>query len=258
MSTAVRRSPLVLMYHGVGRRTAAADPYNLFVPAEAFRGQMVSLLRRGWRPLDLDGFLAGPRSPRSFLVTFDDGYTSVRDDALPVLSELGVPAVLFVCPGLLGERSGWMSETPDERLLDADGLNAVARAGVEIGGHGWDHAAMTGLDATALHEHTEQVAAALAETTGVRPRAFAYPYGSHDVPARTAVAGAGYAVGFATHDGGGPMAVPRVDVNALDTARSFRIKTWAGYPAVRRTLGTVPGIRSRIHRWVGVAPQGPR
>lgn len=249
------RFPLVLMYHGIGRRSAAADPHNLFVPAEVLHVQLRSLLRRGWRPLDLDGYLAGPAPRRSFLVTFDDGYTSVRDDAAPVLRALGVPAVLFVCPGLLGGRSSWMPETPDERLLDAAGLRSVVRDGIEVGGHGWDHADMTGRDAASLRRHTDDVAEALADATGVRPRAFAYPFGAHDADARIAVAGAGYAVAFATHAGDPPMAVPRVDLNALDTSRSFRIKTWAGYAVARRALGRVPGARSRVHRWVGLAPR---
>ena len=93
--------PLVLMYHGIGERPAAADPYNLFVPAADLAAHLTSLLDRGWRPLRLSEFLAGGLGPRRFLVTFDDGYRSVHDLAMPMLAELGVPATVFVCAGLL-------------------------------------------------------------------------------------------------------------------------------------------------------------
>src|SRR5688500_17357750 len=104
--------PLVLMYHGFGDRSRDEDPQNLFVTADSFEAQLRSLLRRGRRPLSHDGFVDGldrghwPR--RSFLVTIDDGYVSTLEVAAPILARLGVPAVLFCLPGLLGGCSQWM------------------------------------------------------------------------------------------------------------------------------------------------------
>ena len=55
---------MVLMYHGIGQRAAAADPYNLFVPAADLAVHLTFLLERGWRPLRLAEYLAGEAPDR--------------------------------------------------------------------------------------------------------------------------------------------------------------------------------------------------
>jgi peptidoglycan/xylan/chitin deacetylase (PgdA/CDA1 family) len=247
-----RRRPLVLMYHGVGRRPPGADPHNLFVCPAALRTQLCWLLDRGWRPLRLADYLAQPRTAgRRFLLTFDDGYRSVHDLALPVLAELGVPATVFLCAGLLGGVSDWMPDLPAEPLVTREQALALRAAGLDIGLHGMDHTMLAGLPDAELHRQTVGAADRLRAELGERPDAFAYPGGLHDRRARAAVAAAGMRVAFATHCGAGPFAVPRVDVNATDTGRTFNLKTRRGYRQLRRLTGTVPGLRPTLHALLG-------
>lgn len=241
------REPLVLMYHGVGWRPAAADPFNLFVSPEAFQTQLEWLAEAGWRPIDLTEYLSGDAPPRSFLVTFDDGYADVLTYAAPILKEMGVPAVLFAVPDLLGGTSCWEPLMPSERLMTADELRRLPDYGIEVGAHGLDHTSMAGLDPDALRRHTENCGWLLAETTGTVPRAFAYPYGHHDAAAREAVLRAGYRAGFAVYEGGGSAAIPRVDVNARDTEFTFKMKTLRSFPIARRMLGRAPVVRAGVH-----------
>lgn len=248
--------PVVLMYHGIGSRPAGADPHNLFVPAPALEAQLRTQLRRGRRPLRVADYLAGHGDGRHFLVTFDDGFRSVHDEALPVLRRLGVPATVFVLPGRLGGVSGWMPEMPDEPLLTATQVLALQAAGIDIGLHGLDHTALTGLPADRLREQVGSAADLLTGLTGERPRAFAYPYGEHDGQARAAVAEAGFEVAFATHCGGGRLAVPRVDVNATDTPVTFRVKTASAYPRLRRLGGALPGLRPAVRTLLGATRPG--
>jgi peptidoglycan/xylan/chitin deacetylase (PgdA/CDA1 family) len=248
-----RSRPLVLMYHGVGERPAAADPYNLFVPAGRLAGHLTSLLWRGWRPLRLAEYLAGAAGARRFLVTFDDGYRSVHDDALPLLAELGVPATVFVCAGLLGGTSTWMPEMPDEPLVTAEHVQALHAGGFDIGLHGLDHTLLPRLSAEQLHRQTWGAADRLAQVTGEWPRAFAYPGGVHDAAARSAVSAAGMRAAFATHSDVGPLGLSRVDVNSTDTRLTFRVKTARGYRPLRRAAGTLPGLRPALHALLGNA-----
>ena len=243
--------PLVLMYHGVGQRSPATDPYNLFVPPEVLHEQLSTLLRRGWRPLRLADYIAGQGDRRSFLVTFDDGYRSVYQTAVPMLAELGVPATVFVLPGLLGGTSEWMPEMSAEPLMTAEEVLATRASGFELGLHGMDHTALAGLPPQELRRQVCTAAQALAELTGQWPQAFAYPYGDHDANARIAVAAAGLTIGFATHDPNGPLAVPRVDVNSTDSGATFRVKTLRAYPRLRRISGTVPGLRPMVRAVLG-------
>jgi len=253
----VGAKPLVLMYHGVGRRGAQQDPYNLFVSPDELRGHLGYLLGRGWQPLTMDEYLFGAGGPRRFLVTFDDGYLSVHDVALPLLNELRVPATVFVCSGLLGGWSHWMPDLAPEPLISAEQVLALRDGGFDIGLHGWDHTLLPGLPADQLHRQIWLAAQRLAGVTGQWPLAFAYPSGAHDAASRAAVAAAGMRVAFATHCGAGPFAVARVDVNSTDTSRSFRLKTVRGYPVLRRAVGALPGLRPALHAMIGVARREP-
>lgn len=249
--------PLVLMYHGFGRRPASADPQNLFVPADALERQLTSLLRRGFRPLDEAAFLVGLERgqwpARSFLVTIDDGYVSTLDIAAPLLSRLHVPAVLFALAGMLGGTSEWMPEMPPEPLLDRTGLRELRSAGISVGVHGLDHTSLSGRDAVELRRQTAEARACLADVVGYAPTVFAYPFGDHDAPARQAVAAAGFAAAFAIYDRHGQHALPRVDVNAIDTDRTFRLKTSRVFPPAKALLDRAPGLRRLAHTAVGRA-----
>ncbi|WP_328875201.1 polysaccharide deacetylase family protein [Streptomyces sp. NBC_00287] len=244
---------LVLMYHAIGSRSTQRDPHNLFVPPGRLRRQLGMLLERGWTPLTLDAYLRGDAPRRSVLLTFDDGYQSFLEEGLPVLRELAVPATVFVLSGLLGGRSRWMADMPDELLVDADGVREMVGAGLDVESHGWDHSHLPGTDTETLNRNVTDAARALAELTGRRPRAFAYPYGEHDGTARAAVAEAGFDVAFSIYEKAGRFAEPRVDVNAVDTDTTFRMKTRPGYSTLRRMSGRVPGLRPALHSLVGRA-----
>ncbi|MFF4249924.1 polysaccharide deacetylase family protein [Streptomyces sp. NPDC001663] len=247
------RQPLVLMYHGVGKRPAHQDPFCLFVPPDTLHRQLRRLLDRGWTPLTLGRYLSGDFPRRSVLVTFDDGYQGLLDDGVPVLRELGFPATAFVLTGVLGGTSTWMTDMTDEPLLDADGIRALAAAGLDVECHGWDHSEMANADARTLTRNLVDAAAALADITGKRARAFAYPYGTHDAAARRAVAEAGFEIAFSVHHGAGRYAVPRVDINATEVDATFRLKTWRGYHTARRMSGAVPLLRPALHSLIGFA-----
>ncbi|MCX5328563.1 polysaccharide deacetylase family protein [Streptomyces sp. NBC_00140] len=244
---------LVLMYHAIGTRSTSRDPHNLFVSPESLRRQLGTLLDRGWTPLTLDRYLGGDVPRRSVLLTFDDGYQAFLDEGLPVLRELDVPATVFVLSGLLGGRSGWMADMPDEPLVDADGVRELVGAGLDVECHGWDHSHLAGTDPRTLARNVTHALRTLADLTGRRPRAFAYPYGDHDAAARRAVADAGFEIGFSVHQRAGRFAVPRVDVTSVDTDTTFLMKTRPGYTALRQMTGRVPGLRPALHSLVGRA-----
>jgi peptidoglycan/xylan/chitin deacetylase (PgdA/CDA1 family) len=249
-------APLVLMYHGFGQRSSSQDPQNLFVPAATFEAQLRSLLQRGRKPLDeaafLEGIRRGGRWPAgSFLVTIDDGYTSTLDVAAPVLARLRIPAVMYALTGLLGATSRWMPEMPDEALLDRDGLRELPNWGVSVGLHGLDHLSLAGQSADELRRQTVEARQQLTEVTGQVPASFAYPFGHQDAAARQAVAEAGFEAAFAIYSADGPLAFPRVDVNALDTPRTFRLKTSRVFPRIKAVADRAPAVRRFAHAALG-------
>lgn len=242
------RAPVVFLYHGFCEQRRADDPENLLVEVSALEEQLRFLLDRGWEPLTLGRWLeiesgAAPRPRRSFLVTIDDALVSVLDLAVPVLERLAVPCVVLAPVGLVGRTAEWLPMPADLPLATRDQLVATAEGAVEIGLHGWDHTSMVGLGPDELALQVRRGRDELEAWSGRRPRAFAYPFGDHDARARSAVADAGFEVGFSVFDDVGPMAVSRVDVNATDTLSSFRVKTLPAYRRLWRVLQRAAFVR---------------
>jgi peptidoglycan/xylan/chitin deacetylase (PgdA/CDA1 family) len=85
----------ILAYHGVP-------------DAEAFDAQM-RYLRANFVPVGEGAIAAAINNgaelpPGAAWVTFDDGDPSVVHNGLPTLARLGIPATMFVCPGLIESR----------------------------------------------------------------------------------------------------------------------------------------------------------
>lgn len=113
--TLARNRVCVINYHRV---LAAPEPLLSSEPdIDTFRWQM-KLLARCFHVMTLkDALLAiseGKVPSRAVCITFDDGYRSIHELALPVLNNLGLPATVFVSSGFIGQGSMW-----NDRIIEA-------------------------------------------------------------------------------------------------------------------------------------------
>jgi peptidoglycan/xylan/chitin deacetylase (PgdA/CDA1 family) len=243
-------SPRVLMYHFFGDQSPTGDPERLFIGREEFAAHLAELRRGGWHPLDLDGYLAAltgaPTAPRSYLLTIDDGHQSVIKIAAPMLAEVGIPSVLFVCPGRLGDLARWSDYYPDEPLANAEEILTLPGLGMELGVHGMDHTPTVCMDDAALNTQIVQSRTDLEALIGTPARSFAYPFGKHDAAARDAVAAAGFDVSFAVAREAGRFAVDRVFVRRGDPLLLFRFKLSTAYRLISRLAGRMSWLRRQV------------
>ena len=208
----------ILGYHKVGPPGASAWETWYYVREEVFADQLTTLRQCGWEPIDagaLRAALAGAGSlpERAALVTFDDGYRSVHDHALPVLRRLGVPAVLFVPTAYVGGTNVFdRDEEPEEPMCDWGELAALSRAGVSVQSHGVTHRAFSDISPAERREEITESKAALEARLDEPVDLFAYPYGDDADGAadvRAALAETGYRAGFGY--GGDPFVAPGED-----------------------------------------------
>lgn len=115
-------------------------------------------------------------------ITFDDGYASDVEVALPELRDRGLRATFFVV-------SGWVG-TPGR--LDASALAALAAAGMAIGSHGASHRPWRELSAAELDEEAGSSRRSLAALGLGAIDELALPFGSYDRRALRAARRAGY------------------------------------------------------------------
>lgn len=123
---ALRRKAVVLMYHRVltpeQQRRTASQP-GLIVDDATF-ARHVKWLKRHFTILSLDQFQERLTSGRPFddascLITFDDGWIDTFENALPVLSAQGVPAVIFLPVNFIGRRNLFTREALTHLLVKA-------------------------------------------------------------------------------------------------------------------------------------------
>lgn len=99
----------ILTYHHVADEDAAYpyDPGVSDATPKQFRRQMEFLARYG-TPIGIDELLraveGAPLPKNAVMVTFDDGYRSCHDVALPILRAVGMRATFFVPTGYVSDR----------------------------------------------------------------------------------------------------------------------------------------------------------
>lgn len=108
---------VILQYHHVSEDTPAATS----VTPEQFESHLEHLSEEGFRVLPLDELVKKVRDgldpeEKVAAITFDDGYRTVYETALPMLEEHGWTAAVFVTTE--GIREGWQEMMTPEMLRD--------------------------------------------------------------------------------------------------------------------------------------------
>jgi len=122
-------------------------------------------------------------APKRVALSFDDGFRSVYEAALPVLREEGVPATLFLTTGFVGRDNGWPGQpvrAPRQPMLDWSQVEALQRAGWAVQAHTRTHPDLRELPEAAILEEMEGANRAIEQHLGRRPELFAPPYGYLD------------------------------------------------------------------------------
>lgn len=221
------RVPAILMYHNIAE--VAEDPMQLCVAPTRFAQQMSWLKTRGLRGVGIGSLIDAMRAGRErglVGITFDDGYASVLEVAVPELLRHGFTATMFVISDRLGGSNEWCVG-PAQPLMSTAQVRELATVGMEVGSHAATHVRLAGIGAYQLEAEVSGSRASISELIGAPVRGFAYPYGSMDAAARLAVRGAGYDYACATETPMaelGIMALPRIGVCHRDGPRRLAVK----------------------------------
>jgi len=175
VQTAAGKAPharcVVLYYHAMPLRQR-----------KRFARQMDILLRCA-KPAHPE--LKAPLSPGLHAaVTFDDGYQSVVENALPELQKRNIPFAFFVVSHALGGPARWIPEgeayRPDEgdNILSAEQLRRLPANLVVIGSHTMSHPQLPELPEEAAKQELTQSRALLEQVLQREIRLFSFPHGA--------------------------------------------------------------------------------
>ncbi|HJZ75881.1 MAG TPA: polysaccharide deacetylase family protein [Vicinamibacterales bacterium] len=226
-STNAPRTGVVLYYHDLKRRDRAR-----------FARQMDELVKRT-RPFAAGSPEQMTDGTQNAAVTFDDGFRSVVENAVPELARRGIPFTVFVPSGCLGQRPSWVRDPEhpswDERVLSAADLRALSRVPLaSLGSHSITHRDLRRLDAADAERELVESKAALQAAAGVTIDLFSFPHGAHDARLLEQARRAGYRRVFTIEPetvraGAAAFTVGRVAASPGDWLIEFRLKLAGAY-----------------------------
>lgn len=200
-------SPVVatLSYHKIGNPPSDGWLTWNYTSTEEFSTQLEWFQSRGWDFLSAPALLdalrgKGALSAKSILITFDDAYASLLENAVPVLKRFLAPAVVFAPTQFIGETNLFdHGVEPLERIADWKTLGALEDAGVSVESHGSSHRGFSSLSEVEIEQELDFSRQAIRKNLGKDSRMFAFPYGdcgNDPTAVHSAISRAGYDVAF--------------------------------------------------------------
>jgi peptidoglycan/xylan/chitin deacetylase (PgdA/CDA1 family) len=155
-------------------------------------------------------------------LTFDDGFASLFDHALPTLVDLCLPATVFLVAATLtekGHRVDWVRDSDGAglRTLSRSQILEMQEAGVTFGSHSYAHKDLTTLSENECEEDLRAGRELLEDVLGRSVSVLAYPFGRQEETVQRAAKRAGYTYGFAMSRRAGRVSrlnIPRIGVYA--------------------------------------------
>ena len=159
----------ILMYHHIGPVIAGSWP-SLTVGPEVFAGQVHWLVKHGYTGIQsyewVEWVKTGKKLPtKPILLTFDDAYADLVDNAFSVLKLYEFKATVFVVTKHIGKSSTWDKSFgyPELPLMTREQILYWAHEGIEFGAHTLTHPDLRVLSPAALQNELKECKEDLAE-----------------------------------------------------------------------------------------------
>ncbi len=231
----------VLVYHHIQEKVSS----DVSCTPKQFDSQMNALIESGYTPLSLSQFrqylVAGLEDiGKPILITFDDGYESVYQYALPVARKYKIPMIVFVVTSRIGLKPQFARYLSEKQIREMD-----KSAFFEFGSH--THSlhvdSMKIFDAfedkrnnpvcRLLKRDLRMSRDKLYGITGKNPIAIAWPYGKFCSEFTNIARGVGFKLHFTSRygyneEGFNPYLIKRIPVSSRDNEKTI-IEKLRGY-----------------------------
>ena len=256
----------IFSYHEIADKSETLDS-TYAVSAANFEAQMKWLIDGGYNFIKIDDIINARKHNKSLpskavLITFDDGYQSVYDNAFPILSKYHIPSLI----ALVGR---WLQSTDKvdfdghqidrSKFLSQKEIKEMVASGlVEVGSHSYHlHRGILGnpqgnkesatttrqwFPDQAIYEddksYHERIYGDLKtnndflqEYTGQKPRVVVWPYGEYNMEARKIAESLDMPVGLTLDDGSNTINTPlwglrRVLVDQEMSRTNMELSVW--------------------------------
>lgn len=220
----------ILMYHHVGDlpKTYNKIREDLTVSTNSFNEQVAWLSEQGYSSITLKDLLLYTQNKytmpaKPVIFTFDDGYTDVFENAVPILKNYGFVGsfgIITQFPGL---------DTGDNQYATWDQIKLAKQQGMEIISHTQNHFDGTNPDYSEkfILENLSGSQEDLKNHIGNTEPILIYPYGHYNNIYLHQAKKAGFVMGITTHEGkkiysNNLMEIPRIRVHGNEPITTFK------------------------------------
>lgn len=159
----------ILMYHAVDEN--AWGDTSLFVKTSEFEKQMNYLKENGYKTLFLSEIDNAFDYDKPIIITFDDGYKNVYDNAFPILTKYNLKSNFYII-------TRWMD---GQTYVTGDMVMQMDKSGiVEIGSHTLTHIQLGASSYEQQENELKESKEDLEKLLGKQIDTIAYPYGSYN------------------------------------------------------------------------------
>ncbi|MDR0292412.1 MAG: polysaccharide deacetylase family protein [Elusimicrobium sp.] len=235
---------VILLYHHIGTPPANSKNKRNWVSPENFTKQLDWLASNGYTSINFDGLLkimAGKAQfpPKPVIITFDDGYKDVYQNAFPLLKERKMKAAALLVQEAVGKYNFWQDPAREvwQDIMTEEQVKEILKSGVfDYGSHGLTHKNLAKLESDAAEYEILESAARLANTFGAQCAVFAYPYGggAEDEEINSFISAAGYKISLSSEQGINPLPLntakplKRIPIRRRTDMLQFKLKITRG------------------------------
>lgn len=236
----VPRAIPILAYHRVVDGSAGTAWSESDVTSAQFALQLGHLRAAGFRSITFADYLAYRRGEqrlprRPVLITFDAGYRSSLEAALPVLQRFGFTAAVFLVADRLGRTNTWAPDAVQEPLVSASDARRMLDWGIELQSHTCTHPRLTRISRLAAFQELVTSRERLEDTLGAQVSVVAYPWSDYDGMVQEMAFDAGYQAGVTLGVGPNYDSTPLFELRRIGMHRDTSLARFGTALARRRT-----------------------
>ena len=167
---------MILMYHNVDKKAG----FNT-VSAENFARQL-RYVKEHWLLTDMGTYVRECRTnPRVATVTFDDAYSCITTQVLPIIQDLDIPITVFVPVSYIGKSNVWDEHISDYKKINILSWNEIEMLSqnplVTFASHGMSHISLKNLSKSQIESELRESKKILEQHLQKQIHYYAFPYG---------------------------------------------------------------------------------
>ncbi|APF19233.1 polysaccharide deacetylase [Caldithrix abyssi DSM 13497] len=232
---------VILNYHKISKRMdiglTARHPDDFERDLRIFHEQ-------GFKSVTFLDLIKAPEKlpPRALIITFDDGYRSVIEQAYPLMEQCGFKGVVYIPTDYIGKSNDWDVQFGGKKYvhLNAQELKFLADSGFEIGSHGASHRSFKAMPLRQCEDELKRSKIILEQIAQKPVVSISYPFGQFNRQILALSRNAGYRFGvgsifyrsLASLDGLSVMALRRFNIYRSDSMRTVRKKLTADFNSI--------------------------